>query len=159
MHEGERLIQRLDHSRDVMRRALSSVDGKMEIYPGWTIREILIHIAGWDEVGANMLLAHLAGTPLPPLEVQGIDAYNDYLVERCDSFTHEEVIQYWRRARRQLVDALEEMPPEKFLERADFPWGETGSIVRLVSILEEHEREHAAEILEMLSPQADEEED
>jgi len=142
-----------------MRRALSSVEGQMEIYPGWTVREILIHIAGWDEVGASTLCAHMDGTLPPPLEVEGIDAYNDYLVERCGSFTREEVIQYWRRARRQLVDALEEMPPEKLLERAHFPWGETGSIIRLVSILEEHEREHAAEILEMLSPQGDREED
>lgn len=159
MNEGERLIERLDRSRSAMRRALSSVDWRLEIYSGWTIREVLIHIAGWDEVGTNTLRAHIASEPPPALEVRGIDAYNAYLVERCETLTREEVIQYWMRARRQLVEALAETPPEKYVGRIDYPWGEMGNITRLVSILDEHEREHAAEILEMLSARMGEEED
>ena len=151
MHEGERLIERLDESRDAMRRALSSVNREQEIYPGWTIREILVHIAGWDEVGASTVQAHTVGERPAPIEIHDIDEYNAHLITNHEALTFEEVIRYWRRARRELVEALEEMPVEKFLERAHFPWGDTGSIVRLVSILEEHEREHAAEILERLS--------
>ena len=43
---------------------------------------------------------------------------------------------------------------EKLSDRVLFPWGETGSIARLVSILEEHEREHAKEIMEIISEEA-----
>jgi hypothetical protein len=159
MDEGDRLIQRLDGSRNTMNRALTFIDKGLEIYPEWTIREILIHIAGWDEVGTSTLRAHIAGEPPAPIEIQDIDTYNSYLVSSHEALTLEEVIRYWRRARREMVDALEQMPPEKFQERARFPWGETGTITRLVSILDEHEREHAAEILEMLSPGTDEEDD
>ncbi len=159
MDEGERLIERLDHSRNAMRRALTCVDRELELYPGWTIREILLHIAGWDEVGTSTLCAHITGESPAPIEIRDIDTYNSYLVTNHEALTFEEVVRFWRRARREMVDALEQMPPEKFQERAQFPWGETGSIIRLVSILDEHEREHAAEILDMLSSGADEEDD
>ena len=151
MNDGERLIERLDQSRRAMQRALSSVDAQREICPGWTTREILAHIAGWDEVGTSTVRAHSAGETPPPIEIRGIDAYNDFLVSKCEGLTYEEVVQCWRSARRELEEALTDAPPEKLRERAQFPWGETGNITRLVSILAEHEREHADEILELVS--------
>jgi uncharacterized protein (TIGR03083 family) len=155
MDEGERLIERLNRSRNAMQRAVSSVDGGRELCPGWTIREMLAHIAGWDEVGTRTVRAHAAGTAPDPLEIQGIDAYNEMLIARCEALSHEETIQYWRKARRELVDALDETPPERFREQAEFPWGERGNITRLVSILAEHELEHAHEILELVSGEAE----
>jgi len=151
MNDGERLIERLDQSRRAMQRALSSVDAQREICPGWTTREILAHIAGWDEVGTSTVRAHSAGETPPPLKIQGIDAYNETLISKCESLTYEEVVQCWRSTRRELVHAIADAPPEKLRERVQFPWGETGNITRLVSILAEHEREHADEILELVS--------
>ena len=155
MDEGERLIERLNRSRNAMQRALSSVDAGLELCPGWTMREMLAHIAGWDEVGAKTVRAHAAGVAPEPLEARSIDAYNEVLIANCDGLGYEEVVQYWRKARRKLADALEDTPPEKFREQAQFPWGETGNITRLVSILAEHELEHAHEILELVSGEAE----
>jgi hypothetical protein len=155
MDEGERLIEQLGKARSAMQRALSCVETEREICPGWTIKEILAHIAGWDEVGTSTVRAHIAGETLPPLEVRGIDAYNAYLIARTETLTHEEMVQAWRLARRQFTDALAEAPPEKLKDRAHFPWGETGNIARLVSILVEHEREHATEIMEIASAESE----
>ena len=155
MHEAERLIERLNRSRNAMQRAVSSVDAELELCPGWTVREMLAHVAGWDEVGTSTVRAHAAGMAPEPLEIQGIDAYNNMLIAKCEALSHEEVIQYWRSARRELVDAVEETPPEKLREPAEFPWGEKGNITRLVSILAEHEMEHAHEILELASGEAE----
>lgn len=157
MNDAERLIERLEQSRRAMQRALSSVDAQREICPGWTTREILAHIAGWDEVGTSTVRAHSAGKTPPPLEIRGIDAYNEALIYKCEALTYEEVVQCWRSARREFVHALADTPPEKLRERAQFPWGETGNITRLVSILAEHEREHADEILELVSGEAEDE--
>lgn len=151
MDEGERLIERLNQSRNAMQRALSSVDAQQELCPGWTIREMLAHIAGWEEVGAKTIRAHSAGVTPEPLEIRGIDAYNQVLIANCAALSHDEVIRYWRQARRELVEALDGTPLEKLRGRAQFPWGETGNITRLVSILAEHELEHAHEILELVS--------
>jgi len=151
MDEGEHLIEQLDKARTVMQRALSRVDRYREIYPGWTIKEVVAHIAGWDEVGTSTVRAHVAGKTPPPLEVRGIDAYNAYVVAGSETLTYEEVVQQWKLARRQFVNALDEAPQEKLRDRIPFPWGEMGNIARLVSILVEHEREHASEIMEMPS--------
>ena len=50
-------------------------------------------------------------------------------------------------------------PTRKAQGPASVSLGETGNIARLVSILVEHEREHAAEILEMLSARQGDDED
>ncbi len=155
MGEGERLIERLNRSRIAMQRAVSSVEADRELCPGWTVREMLAHIAGWDEVGTRTVRAHAASTAPEPLEIRSIDAYNDILIAKSEALSHDEVIQYWRKARRELVDALDAMPLERFREQAEFPWGEKGNITRLVSILAEHEMEHAHEILEMVSGEAE----
>jgi hypothetical protein len=132
------------------------VDTQREICPGWTVKEILAHIAGWDAVGTSTVRSHMAGEQPPPLETRGIDAYNAYVVAGCEMLTHEQVVEDWKQARRQFVGALAEAPPEKLRDRVEFPWGETGNIARLVSILVEHEREHAAEIMEIVSAEAGE---
>ena len=64
------------------------------------------------------------------------------------------MVQDWRLARRQFTDALAEAPPEKLKDQARFPWGETGPIAGLVSILVEHEKEHATEIMELAEDSA-----
>ena len=137
-----------------MQRALSRIDTRTEICPGWTIKQVLAHIAGWDAVGTSTVRAHVAGEQPPPLQARGIDAYNAYVVAGCETLAYEEVVEDWRQARKQFVKALSEAPPEKLSDRVLFPWGETGSIARLVSILEEHEREHAKEIMEIISEEA-----
>ena len=149
MDEGKRLIKELGKARSEMERAVSVVDAQKEICPGWTVKEVLAHIGGWDAVGTSTVRAHLAGKQPPPLEARGIDAYNAYVVAGCETLTHEQVIEDWRGARRQLTDALTEAPSEKLRDRVRFPWGETGTIAWYMSILVEHEREHATEIMEM----------
>lgn len=158
MDEGERLIEQLGKARTAMQRALSRVDKHREICPGWTVKEVLAHISGWDAVGTSTVRAHMAGEKPPLLEARGIDAYNAYVVAGSETLTYEEVVQQWKLARRQFVNALAETPPEQLRDRVQFPWGETGNIARLVSILVEHEREHATEILEMLSAKHGEDE-
>jgi hypothetical protein len=154
MDEVEHLIEQLSKDRTAMQRALSRVDAHTEICPGWTVKEILAHIAGWDKVATRTVRAHTAGTTPEPLVVRGIDAYNEVLVAKCAALSHDETVQYWKKTRRELVDALADTPPERLRERAQFPWGETGNIHRLVSILSEHEREHAEEIMELASAEA-----
>ena len=151
MAEAEHLIKELGQARSEMERAVSAVDRNREICPGWTVKEILAHIAGWDKVGTGTVRAHTAGELPPPLEAQGIDAYNAYLVAQSEMLTYEEMVQDWKLARSQFTDALAEAPPRKLTDQARFPWGETGPIAGIVSILVEHEREHAREILELVS--------
>ena len=156
MDKVDRLIEELGQARREMEQAVSTVDRQREICPGWTVKEVLAHISGWDAVGISTVQAHLAGEQPPPLEARGIDAYNAYVVAGCETLTYEEVAEDWRRARRQLENALTEAPPEKLGGDVRFPWGETGTITWYISILVEHEQEHAKEIRQIVSADAGE---
>ena len=87
MDEGERLIEELGKARSAMQRALSCVDRQREICPGWTVKEVLAHISGWDAVGTSTVRAHMAGEQPPALEARGIDAYNAYVVAGCETLS------------------------------------------------------------------------
>jgi len=57
------LIQSIDMSREEMKDLVKSTDPKLEIYPGWTIKEILINITSWEIVIQKAILAFKAGDP------------------------------------------------------------------------------------------------
>ena len=49
MSKRNEIRQALEQSRSVMMDLLDKVDKNRTIYPTWTIREIIAHIAGWDD--------------------------------------------------------------------------------------------------------------
>jgi len=149
MEQSERLIERLDQGRRALQGMMVGLDRKTEISPGWTIKEVLAHIAGWDDVATAALRAHAVGDVPEALDPPGIDEYNDVLVQRCETLSYDEVVQFWRRSRRELKDALIDMPADKLHEPLLYPWGERGNAARIVAILAEHEKEHAEEIRDL----------
>jgi uncharacterized protein (TIGR03083 family) len=149
MDQNERLIERLDKGRRALQAMMVGLNRDREICPGWTIKEVVAHIAGWDDVVTAALRAHIAGAVPTPLDPPGIDDYNDVILSRCEALSYDEVTQYWRTARRELKDTLLDMPSEKLPEQLLYPWGERGNAARIVAILAEHEKEHADEIREL----------
>ncbi len=75
-------IHRLDEARAGLESLLPRVDGNKQIYPNWTLKELLDHITGWDEMVLDALSAHLDGRmPANPVE-KGIDAYNELSIQK-----------------------------------------------------------------------------
>ncbi len=146
MEEKTRLIQRLDAARAKMRAELADIDQQMEIYPGWTIKHILAHIAGWDDATIASLRAHAGGDKPGTPATEGIDAYNDASVATREALSYDRIAREWELARDQLKAAINEMPPKKLAEPLLFPWGETGTVAQIVGIFASHEDEHAEEI-------------
>jgi hypothetical protein len=151
MEKKAPLIQRLDEARAQMRALLAEVDPRAEIYPGWTMKEILAHIAGWDDAVAASLRAHAGGQEPGTPALEGIDAYNIQSVATRQALAYDQVVREWELAREQLKAAIDAMPAEKFDERLLVPWGGRGTIPRLVHIFAEHEEEHAAEVREIIT--------
>ena len=60
MDERTHLLTDLDEARQRMRTAIEGLDLHVEIYPGWTLKEVLAHITGWDDAAIASLHAHLA---------------------------------------------------------------------------------------------------
>lgn len=154
MDERTRLIQQLDQAHAEMRAVLADIDPRVQVYPGWTIQQVLAHLAGWDEAVTVSLHAHAVGNEPATPAVRGIDFYNAQSVATREALRYDQVVAEWELAHDQLKAALNELPLAKFQEPLLFPWGASGSVARLVAIFEEHEREHAEEIRRLMAQAA-----
>jgi uncharacterized protein (TIGR03083 family) len=150
MEERTRLIQQLAKAREKMRALLADVDTHAEIYPHWTIKQVLAHIAGWDDACTASLHAHVAGHEPGAPAARGIDFYNAQSVETREPLSYDQVVKEWELARGQFETAINEMPPKKFREPFVFPWGPTGTVAQLVTVFSEHEEEHVEEIRKLM---------
>jgi hypothetical protein len=151
MEEKKRLIQQLDQARETMQAVLADVNTQMEIYPTWTIKHVLAHITGWDEATTSSLRAHAGGEEPAAPAVRGIDFYNAQSVATREALSYEQIVKEWELAREDFKAAIDEIPEEIFNEPLLFPWGQTGTIARIVAIFSSHEEEHAKEIRELVS--------
>ncbi len=151
MKEAEHLIEDLDRARERMRAVVDRIDPEMEVYPGWTMKHVLAHIAGWDDATAASLRAHLGGEEPGTPAVRGIDYYNAESVATREALSYEQVLREWELAREQVRALLREMPPGKFEKPILSAWGRTGTVAQLIAIFVHHEIEHAEEIEGMLA--------
>ena len=150
MEARERLIGELGEARAELRSVLALVDPRQEIYPGWTVKQVVAHIAGWDEAVSASLRAHLgcgeAGTPA----ATGIDPYNAESVATREALSTDQVVAEWELARRELIAMVREIPEGRWDEAHLYAWGERGTVSQELAIFIHHEREHAEEIRALL---------
>jgi hypothetical protein len=144
--EKQALLQKLENARAELEDMLPRVDPAKEIYPGWTIRQFLAHMTGWDDANIASLRAHAAGhVPATPADL-GINAYNAQTVTSRQDLDLEHITKEWRLTRRTLRTIVDEMAEEKFKQPLIVPWGGTGTVTSLLEVFIEHEEEHAGDL-------------
>jgi hypothetical protein len=147
MASKEELIQQLEESHKNIEELVSQIDQNQEIYPGWTIREVLAHFTGWDDAVLASLKSHAAGGVPTVVAERGPDVYNAATITEREALSFEHVYQEWQHTHEQLKIAIRELPPEKMEEPIVFPWGQTGNMEDLViGLTTEHEVSHANDI-------------
>jgi hypothetical protein len=145
------LIKQLDETRTKFEELLPRVDPGKEIYPGWTIKDILAHVSGWDDATIDSLRSHVAGrSPETPAKI-GIDQYNLLSIQTRADADYEHVFNEWKLNRHILHTILEQMPEGKFNEPLIVPWGPLKTVGYLVDLFREHEEEHVQDIIEWLA--------
>ena len=141
------LIRQLEESHKNIEQMVSKIDLQQEIYPGWTIREILAHFTGWDDAVLASLKSHAAGGVPTIVAERGPDAYNAATVTERETLSFEHIYQEWQHTHEQLKIAIRDLPPEKMDQKIVFPWGQTGNLEDLVvGLTTEHEVSHAKDI-------------
>ena len=152
MTTGEReiLIERLDETRLKIEEILPKIDPDLEIYPGWTIKQMLAHITGWDEVSLDSLRDHVAGRTPVVTANRGLDKFNARTVASRQDLDYTHILDEWRLTRKLLSTIVEAMPEEQFVEPLVTPWGMKGTVTYLINIFREHEEEHVQDIHEWL---------
>jgi hypothetical protein len=151
--EQIQLIQALDEARATMHTLIADLTPDSEIYPGWTLRQFLAHLTGWDDVTATTLRAHARGeTPATPVSA-GIDAYNAESVATRQALDLDHIVKEWELAREELKAAIHALTPEQMAAPLLHPWGRVSTVAKLVNIMIHHEGvEHAEELRAMRPP-------
>jgi hypothetical protein len=146
MDVKEQLIEELDKSRRLFQAVVDKIDREAIIYPLWTIKHVIAHLTGWDDATTSSLRAHAGGQDPATPAVQGIDFYNAHSVATREELDYDHTYREWKLAREELRDAIRKMPPEKFTVKLIYPWGQLGTVSKLVAVMYHHETEHAEEI-------------
>jgi hypothetical protein len=144
-------ITQLEQSRARLNAALDRVAPQVEIYPAWKVKQVLDHIAGWDELVYTTLQDYLNGDK-PSLKVKGgIDRYNDESINDRKQIPLELSRQHYDEVRARVLQVLHQVPPELVTQKMPAPWGGTCTISSMVKIFVSHELEHAKQIEARLS--------
>jgi hypothetical protein len=144
------LLRHLNESHQTIEELLPAIDPSKEIYPGWTIKQILAHISGWDDACIDALRLHeLDHSPSTPA-IHSLDKYNEFSISSRKGLTYDQILKEWRGTRKILCEIIEGLTEEKFLEPVPVPWGKKTTVTRLADIFSHHDNEHAKDIIEWL---------
>ena len=143
MQNKTQIIDRFNQARDEVRALLPDIDTHLEIYPGWTIKEVLAHLAGWDDATILALKAFLAGDAPPVPAGRGIDPYNAQTVAERANLNYEQIVREWGLVREQITPLLEELTDEKMAVTIVAPWGDSMTVADMITVMAAHEEEHA----------------
>lgn len=144
------LVQRLKEKRDVLEVLIEKAPSDKEIYTGWSIKELLAHLSGWDDSIIEALQTHAKGEPVSTTVLSGINAYNAKTVHTREALNLDQVIREWKATRELLFQTLAELPDEKFNQQMTFPWGEPGTVAYFLEIFVEHDEHHAQHLAKWL---------
>lgn len=144
------LIERLKSARAHLNQFVSQAPGGKEIYPNWTLKQYLDHLSGWDDAVVASLNAHVKNEPVPLTAARGIDAYNADTVTTRETLSLEHTRREFDRSREAVIEAIQNLPDEKFDQPFTFAWGDTGTVAELVEIFADHDEEHAGHLAEWL---------
>ena len=146
MSEVNDLIQRIDTVRSEMKVVVESTDPNLEIFPGWTIKEVLVNITSWEIVIHKAILAFRAGDPPYFLREQDFDLFNKNEVEKRSEWGLEQVIREWEEEREDLKKTILKLKETDLSIEMVLPWGSDRTVYELIEIIEEHEFEHMEDI-------------
>ena len=148
--DREFLLQRMDETRSKIETLLPKVDPNKEIYLGWTIKDLLAHMTGWDDATIDSLRAHVIGRPPSVPAILSLDEYNNSTVSSRKDLDYDQVLKEWRLTRQVLRTIIEKMPEDKFFGPIVVPWGNKATVTYLVDMFRDHEEEHALDVREWL---------
>jgi len=145
----ENIINKLSSSLNEIMDALEGVDLEIRAYPDgdWRIREILLHLATWDQQVTKSIGAFSEGSEYAISDLK-LNSFNQEEIDKLSSLSNEQVIEYWEQARQDFKDAVQAVPSEIFSEEMLYPWGdERGTVSLIVKYMCAHDDEHKEDIV------------
>jgi hypothetical protein len=108
----------------------------------WTIKDILGHIASWEELCQEPLQRYADGDPFEAEVTKDYLSLNPILATRKRNTPLAVILDELDAIRQELVAATSKLSAEQWVQRVLFPWGDEGPVAEMLDELYEHELEH-----------------
>lgn len=161
MSNKRELVGTVEECWRTVRQQVEGIDFSMPVYPDplWTVRDVLIHCAFWNDEATRAVEAHLNGgeyvTDTGAAFDEGLDAMNGRVVEASRSLSDAEVRQAWIAAQDDFTEAVRSIDDAAMSREITCPWHERKPVPEMVRDELGHETNHINDVLTAVSAQED----
>ena len=119
-------LKRLDEGWNALQEAYAGLSDPEMMEQGvtgtWSIKDIIAHVTSWETEALKHLPLILAGKkpPLYSITYGGIDSFNARMIEQKRKLSLAEVLRQRDETHRQLVDFIQSVPEEQFIQETCF---------------------------------------
>ncbi|MCC7445859.1 MAG: DinB family protein [Anaerolineae bacterium] len=145
--ETERLIRLLDDAYNETMSVFNRADSNAIAYAdmGWSVKDVLSHIAAWDVASVDSLRAYQNGQEHAVVgagKFASDDEFNRHNYEQRKDRDAIQIHDEWAAARNQIKAELRQIPADKLAGTIRCPWGARSSVSSMIEEIVKHEAEH-----------------
>jgi uncharacterized damage-inducible protein DinB len=142
----EKVLAKLAQSRQALHQAIQGLSDKemtrVQVEGTWTIKDIVGHVASWEETFVPPLQRHADGEAVQVEVIEDYMAWNDEQAAAKRDRPFDVVLAESTAVRQELVAAAQRLSAEKWGQPIPFPWGGEGTAAQALVGLSQHEMEH-----------------
>lgn len=140
----------LAQSFECMVETLEQADEDVEIYAGWTVKELVAHLIGWDTATANSLSSFIQGGVPDVVSINGVDAYNAETLAQYAGLSLGQLVEEWQNERQRLLDTMTALEESQLKAKINFPWGGRDTVSKMLFYLANHDTKHTNDIITVM---------
>jgi hypothetical protein len=153
--DKKKMLEKLNKAHSDIKEVISEENMSFIVFAEseWRIRDLLGHIATWDQEVIKSLKAFLKGESYLIVDLDDDESdFNGLAVQEQRKLSDSELLNEWNSTQDDLALLLDEIPLDKFSVDFEYPWGdENGSVQVLIGYMIDHKCGHLEEILKVLS--------
>jgi uncharacterized damage-inducible protein DinB len=146
----EEALARLAESRQALHQAIEGLSDEemtqIQVEGVWTIKDVLGHIASWEETCLEPLRRYADGGPFEVKVIEDYLAWNDEQATRKQDVPLDAILDELATVRQELIEAASKLSAEQWKQIVPFSWGGEGTIAEVLEVLYRHELGHVHNI-------------
>lgn len=163
MGDNTMVMARVEEVWQALRGEVAGIDLAAPVYPDpvWTVRDVLLHCAFWNDETVRAIEACRGGGAYvtdtgAESFASGLDAMNQRVIEAARAIPEDEVRPRWIAAQDALTDAVRSLDADSLSREIVAPWDERMPMRRMIDEELGHEQNHVADIISAISAGSEE---